>query len=172
MGQNIFHIACSNGWDDFVRLLVKKPPKIKVTHRKSLKIDFKAKEKYDRKISKIDFKAKDKYNETGFILACKHGWKNIVEYLLNHRNIVDIDIVESNIGKNCFLQAVLHKRVEVTQLFIDLSKSDDKIRRVICATNKRRETAFHMACIKGTVGNVKHSKSKTLCDYFKCFIFI
>ena len=87
MGQNIFHIACSNGWDDFVRLLVKKPPKIKVTHRKSLKIDFKAKEKYDRKISKIDFKAKDKYNETGFILACKHGWNDIVEYLLSVERI-------------------------------------------------------------------------------------
>ena len=160
MGQNIFHIACSNGWDDFVTLLVKKPPKIKVTDRKSLKIDFKAKEKYERKISKINFEAKDKYNNTGFILACKYGWKNIVQYLLNHRNIVDIDIAESNTGKNCFLQAVLDKRVEVTKLFLSKSKSDEEIRQIICATNKRNETAFHMACIKGSVGNVKHSKKE------------
>ena len=169
MDQNIFHIACTNGWMDFVVTLL--PPKIKDQSdlRKSIKIDF-----IERRRITFDFKATDKYNETGLLLACKHGWKNIVEYLLKHRHIADIDIASTNdiTGKNCFLQAVLHKRVEVTKLLIDLSVSDEEIRQIICTTNKRHETAFHMACIKGTVGNVKHSKSKTLCDYFKCFIFI
>ena len=156
MGQNIFHIACSKGWVDFVRLLVYEPPKIKdqfTGETKSVKIGIN-----ERRRITFDFKATDKYNDTGLLLACKYGWKNIVEHLLKHRNIADIDIASTNIttGKNCFFQAVLYKRVEVTKLFIDLSVSDEEIRQIICATNKRHETAFHMACIKGTVGNVKY----------------
>ena len=120
----------------------------------------------------LDFKATDKYNETGLLLACKYGWKDIVKYLLKHRNIADIDIASTNntTGNNCFMEAVLHKSVEVTELFIKMSKSDEEIMRIICATNKRHETAFHMACIKGTVGNVKHEKKLLIC-MFKCFWF-
>ena len=125
---------------------MKKPPKIKDQFT-------------DRKRIKIDFKATDKYNRTGLLLACEYGWSNIVNHLLKHRSIVDIDIAfADSSGKNCFLHGVLHKRVEVTKLFINLSRSDEEIRRIIRTTNKQDETAFHMACVKGTVGNFKHSK--------------
>ena len=163
MDQNIFHIACTNGWMDFVVTLL--PPKIKdqLGLRKSIKIDF-----IERRRITFDFKATDKYNETGLLLACKHGWKNIVEYLLKHRDIIDI---ADSTSKNCFFQAILQKKVEVTKLFIDLSQSDEEIRQITCATNEQCQTAFHMACSVGTVSkssiqNKTLRQVKTFWDYF------
>ena len=127
-GQTPFHLACDNGQDDMVEIIMKNSAKLN-----------------------IDLNAKDFYGNTAFHLACWNGWDDqaadISEIIMRNSSKHNIDLnAKENDGQTAFHFACQNGHSKVAEM---LMKNSVEFNIELNAKDKDDWTAFHYACYEG-----------------------
>ena len=128
-GRNAFYLACKNGNDHHVRLMLENS-------------------------DNIDVDARRNSGWTPFFRACRYGQTSIVSMLLDHADTKRIDL---NVSKNSwfitpFAVACYFGHKDVAKLLLDYK---GKTRIDFNARNKKKKTPFIRACETGSAEVVK-----------------
>ena len=82
--------------------------------------------------------------QKAFTLACKSGYKDIVEILLDHPNTATFLNAKDEIGETAFISACIQRNHEIVTLLLDHPTSN---RIDFNATDNDGKTAFMQACL-------------------------